>query len=150
MNVSLTRFLLTGVLGELHPGLSKEAVQSLLGPPDTTGGTSCKYPQPSILLYGTVELGFRQARPYDLVSIWWDAGEKGPFQLSPLCAVTEWAFRPDWTFEQVEDYLRENDLPFSYQNPPSPDDLTPTLAISSGVIISFQGGLLYGIYGWRS
>ncbi len=60
MMVSLDEFLRTGNLGDLRPGMSKEEVQTLLGLPDDTGNTSRKYPQPSIFLYGTVELWFRQ------------------------------------------------------------------------------------------
>lgn len=146
MILSLDTLLRTGQLGDLRRGMSKAEVEAILGPPDDVGGGSRKYPQPSILLYGTVEIWFRQPPPRDLTGIWWEAGERGAFRLTPACTIQDWAFTPEWTFERVEAYLNELELAREYRDPPSPDeDATPWIALESGVNLSFNGGRLYGV-----
>jgi hypothetical protein len=148
MTVSLQGFLRTGNLGDLRCGMSKEEVRAILGPPDAMGGTSRKYPEPSLFLYGTVELWFRQQRPHDLTGFWWEAGEKGEFRLSPVCIILDWEFTPDWTFAMVEDYLNDLGLAREYRDPPVCNgDSTPWITLETGITISFHGGRLYGIHG---
>ncbi len=148
MQVSLNAFLRTGNLGELRNGMSKTEVRALLGEPDAVGGESRKYRKPSIFLYGTAELHFDQQAPHCLTSFWWEAGEKGEFRLSPVCEILDWAFTPDWTFAQVDDYLDAHDLLREYPESPSYDETMSSLIVrESGVRISFHDGKLYGI--WR-
>jgi hypothetical protein len=145
MNVSLNTFLRTGNLGDLRSGMFKEEVKVLLGPPDGMGTGSRRYPQPSLWLYGTVELNFRQEKPRDLTSLWWEAGNKGAFVLTSTTVIQDWAFTPDWSFAQVEDYLRELDITFDYRDSYDPDGAIPDIVISNGISISFSQGRLYGI-----
>jgi hypothetical protein len=42
----------------IHIGMTKADVRNLLGPPDAWGGTSRKYKEPCIWLYGKVEFWF--------------------------------------------------------------------------------------------
>jgi len=148
MQVSLNVMLRSGQLGELRYGMSQEEVRVLLGEPDAVGGGSRKYPHPSILLYGTVELNFEPLRPHGLTSFWWEAGEKGAFRLTAACEVVDWAFTPEWTLVQVEDYLNALDLPCEYPEMPSSEEsATPVIVRESGVRISFNSGKLYGIWG---
>lgn len=148
MKVSLKELLQTGHLGTLRHGMSKEQVQEILGPPDITGGTSRKYRQSSIFLYGTVELWFRQVFPQDLTGFWWEAGEKGVFHLTTACEIADWAFTPTWTFEQVNDYLNNLAVEYQYHDPPaSNEDSTPWITLANGISISFVQGSLYGIKG---
>lgn len=147
MEVSLDFLLCTGYLGDLRSGMSKAEVQALLGAPDDTGGESRRYPPPSIFLYGTVEIYFQQQPPGDLTGLWWDAGAKGAFRLTQNCVLVDWAFTPEWTLYQVQDYLRERDIPFECHKIPSPDLESLSLILHSGVRISFQGELLYGVSG---
>jgi len=150
MEVSLNTLLRTGRLGELRRGMTQEEVRAMLGEPDAVGGGSRKYPYPSIFLYGTVELNFDLRRPHGLIRFWWEAGEKGAFRLSSACEIVDWAFTPDWTFVQVEDYLNELDLPRGYLDAPSPEDTaSPFIVHASGIQISFTKGKLYGIWGWE-
>ncbi len=115
--------------------------------PDATGCTSRKYPQPSIFLYGTMELWFRQERPQDLTGFWWEAGDKGEFRMAPVCEIQDWVFTPEWTFDKVEDYLNKLALPHEYRDPPGDSDAAPTIALESGITISFESGRLYGVHG---
>jgi hypothetical protein len=127
--------------------MSKAEIQELLGPPNAMGGTSRKYPQPSILLYGTVELWFRQERPQDLTGLWWEAGYKGEFRMSPVCEIQDWVFTPEWTFEQVKDYVNKLALPREYRDQPGDSNAAPLIALENGVTISFENGRLYGLHG---
>lgn len=146
MQVVLNSFLRTGNLGELQLGMSKEEIRELLGEPNATGGESRRYPYPSLLLYGTVELNFEQKQPWGLTSLWWEAGEKGAFQISPACEILDWAFTPAWSFAQVDAYLEELALPRTYPAAPG-EEMMAGIVLESGVRISFREGKLYGI--WR-
>jgi hypothetical protein len=155
VKVSLEVFLRTGNLGDLRGGMSQDEVRALLGEPDAAGNTSRRYPRPSLFLYGTVELNFRQQAPHELVSLWWEAGEKGTFRLTPACEIVDWAFTPDWTFAQVEDYLHERGLTFGYADPPraardEDSPAVPNLTLPSGVRINFANGRLYGVWAMSS
>jgi hypothetical protein len=139
MRVSLDSLLRTGYLGDLRSGMSKAEVQAILSAPDDTGGTSRRYPRPSIFLYGTVEIWFRQQPPGDLIGVWWEAGDKGVFHLTDDCVILDWVFTPEWTRARVEGYLRDKEIHFERGN------TVPSLLLTSGVTISFQDGLLYGV-----
>jgi hypothetical protein len=58
VNVSLLEFLRTGQLGPVRLGMDREALRAALGEPELTGGTSRKYPRPSIWKYGSMEFFF--------------------------------------------------------------------------------------------
>ncbi len=77
--------------------------------------------------------------------MWWEPGVNGDFFLTPDCVVTDWAFTPDWTFEDVEDYQRNHDIEFDYCDPPSSESGTPWLRLANGITISFSGKRLHGI-----
>ncbi|MBW3624140.1 MAG: hypothetical protein KY468_12100 [Armatimonadetes bacterium] len=144
----MRRYFQTGMFGDLHRGLSKEEVVHMLGEPEEAGGTSRKYPRPSIYLYGTLELFFRQARPADLIDVYWEAGERGELRLPPCCTLQDWALFPGMRREDVEVVLAGNRCEFF-----CPPNLqwagTQTLILTSGVHITFTDDLLFAVSGLR-
>lgn len=44
---------------KIKPGITRQEVIAILGEPDDWGGTSRKYPTPSVFKYGTVQLYFQ-------------------------------------------------------------------------------------------
>jgi hypothetical protein len=142
MTVSLQRLLKSGHFGELRAGMAAQQVRGLLGDPDTTGGTSRRYPRPSIYLYGTVELWFSRQQPWGLTSVFWAPGERGALQLPPSCAIQDWDLTPGMDREGVEAFLQEND--FTYAQETSPSGIR--LLLKGGAQITLEEkGRLYGL-----
>jgi hypothetical protein len=137
MRASLERFLRTGQLGDLTPGISREQIHALLGEPNDVGGTSRKYCRPSIWLFGSIELCFHQPDPQDFYGVYWDAVEKGTVRLPAHCAVEDWELSPGMARPEVESWLRSKKIEIAEVRtlPKSP---TTVLLLSSGVQITFD------------
>ena len=58
MRVHLREFLATGVFPGVTPGITRDGLATLLGPPDYTGGVSRKHKRPLIWVFGGVEFHF--------------------------------------------------------------------------------------------
>lgn len=142
MIVSLQQFLETGTIGNLRLGVTAEDVRELLGPPDDVGGTSRKYPRPSIYVYGSVELFFSQSRPARCVGIWWYA-HRGPFCLTT--DATQQLLSPGMRREEVEARLTNAGLTF--HAPAHEERIVPTLVLASGVtvVLHEDDGGLYSV-----
>jgi hypothetical protein len=111
MKISLRRFLQTGLLGELHPGLTKEQVVELLGVPEVTGGTSRRYRHPQIYKYGCLEIYFRRQLPYDVVGLFVDGElEHTAFTFGPSVEVEDWELQPKARRADVEAYLAASEI----------------------------------------
>lgn len=115
-------------------------MRELLGPPDDVGGTSRKYPRPSIYVYGSVEVFFTRTRPARCVGIWWYA-HNGPFRLT-ASESGEHLLSPGMRREEVEARLTNAGLAF---HGPTPEEgIGPTLMLANGVtVILDDDGLLY-------
>ena len=110
MIISLHTFLQTGTLGESLIGKSAAEVVALLGEPDAKGGTSNKYPHPTIYLYGIVELTFSQMAPSLCSSVFVDYEKSATFQFSQNATITDWPWTSATTREEAEAYLQDNAL----------------------------------------
>lgn len=137
MRVSLERFLRTGNLGDLTPGMSREQVRSLLGEPDAMGGTSRKYRRPCVWLYGSIELYFRQPDPQDFQGVFWDAVEKGLVHLPAHCLIEDWELSPAMARTEVEAWMRNKEIGIR-ETRTQPKSPTTVLILSSGVQITFD------------
>src|SRR5687768_9296894 len=60
IRISLREFLDTGAFGPVKLGMSHVQVEDILGPPESTGGTSRRFKTPVIWLYGDIELHFER------------------------------------------------------------------------------------------
>jgi hypothetical protein len=146
MRVSLERLLRTGQLGDLTPGMSAEQVHALLGEPDAVGGTSRQHHRPSVWLYGSIELYFRQESPYDFHAVFWDAAEKGPLRLPTRCVIEDWELSPGMALPEVDAWMRRRDIAVVEVDIP-PESPTTVLVLSSGVRITFdERERLYALY----
>jgi hypothetical protein len=67
--------------------------------------------------------------------------------MSPVCEIQDWVLTPEWTFEQVEDYLNKLALPREFRDPPGDRDADPLIALENSITISFGSGRLYGLRG---
>jgi hypothetical protein len=137
MRVSLERFLRTGQLGDLTPGMSRGQIHALLGDPDDVGGTSRKYRRPCIWLYGSIELCFRQSLPQDFYGVFWDAAEKGPVRLPAHCVIEDWELLPGMPRPEVESWLLCKGIEIADIHPP-PKSPTTVFLLYSRVRISFD------------
>lgn len=97
--ISLQEFLLTGVLGPVHLGMTREQVRHALGEPDALGGTSRKYRTPTIWKYGTIELLYHPGNPH-LQTIYMDGFEvpNGGSRMQ----LDSWVIRGGLSVEEVE------------------------------------------------
>ena len=147
MYISLHRFLETGALGDLRVKISVEQVCALLGTPDDMGGTSRKYPSPTIYVYGSVELFFAQKAPVFCQAIYWYA-HRGEFRLTSGCVVEDWGLTPGMRRAEVEAYLRQAGLEFSSPTKHS-TVVAETLVLPSGITITLDDdAILYSISAW--
>jgi hypothetical protein len=64
------------VLAHARLGMTRSEVIAVLGKPQAEGGTSRKYPTPSIFKYGDIELHFQPWKDGVLCVIWDEANEK--------------------------------------------------------------------------
>lgn len=62
--------------GTLRRGLTRAEVKELLGEPAAMGGTSRRYPTPSIFKYGRVELWFGPRAQDGLTAIFQESGRE--------------------------------------------------------------------------
>jgi hypothetical protein len=137
MRISLERFLRTGQFGALTSGMSSDQIRALLGEPDAVGCASEKHRHPTCWLYGSVELHFRHQHAYDLVSIFWDAAEKGPVRLPAHCIVADWTLASGMARPEVEFWLRDREIEFVFVHA-SPEFPTAALLLPNGVQITFD------------
>ncbi len=140
MTVSLTKLLQSSRLDPLRPGMRPEEVMTLLGEPDTTGGTSRKYPQSAIFVYGTLEFYFSKEWPRALTGIFWEPGSTGDLRVPEGWIVEDWHLQAGMPQASVVDYLNAHGLPYR--------DLSPSeaLLLESGVRISFEGQTISGLF----
>ena len=139
MRPSLLDFLKTGAIGELRLGLTADEVLALLGLPDDVGGTSRKYPRPSVYVFGSVEVFFTQSRPARCVGLWWYA-HRGPFRLAATQPDGQ-LLSPGMRREEVEARLTNAGLTF--HAPAHEEGIAPTRVLASGVtvVLDEDGGL---------
>jgi hypothetical protein len=67
---------LANILTNVRLGMTRDEVVAVIGEPDAKGGTSRKYPTPSIYKYGDIELHFQGWKDGILCLIWDEANEK--------------------------------------------------------------------------
>ena len=147
MYISLHRFLDTGALGDLRVKMSVEQVCALLGMPEDTGGTSRKYPRPTIYVYGSIELFFAQKAPVFCQAIYWYA-HRGEFRLTSGDVVEDWGLTPGMRRAEIEAYLRQAGLEFSCPMRHS-TVAAETLVLPSNVTITLdEDAILYSISAW--
>ncbi len=123
MEVSIEQFLKTGAIGNLHLGMTADEVRDLLGTPDDVGGTSRRYPRPSIYVYGSTKLFFSRSRPARCHSLWWYA-HRGVFRLAGDGA-GEQLLSPGMQRPEVEARLKSAELMF--ECPPHQEGIAPML-----------------------
>jgi hypothetical protein len=135
---SLKQFLASRRLDGLRSGMTIAAVEELLGPPDDSGGASRRFKQPSIYLYGNLEIHFRAADRNQAVPVHIDHPLSGGAYRLPACwTVEDWGLTPGLTIVEVEQYLRENSLGFTFH--PATTGLTARITVDpSGVELVFD------------
>lgn len=145
---SLKQFLASRQLDGLRSGMTKSAVEALLGPPDDTGGASRRFKQPSIYLYGNLEIHFRAVDRNQAVSVHIDCPSTGGGYRLPTCwMVEDWDLTPGLAIAEVEQYLKENSLRFTFY--PATTGLTARITVEpSGVELVFdEWGKLHSLSG---
>lgn len=124
MNISLTRFLRTGSLGEICADSSAEDIQVLLGPPEAAAKSFRKQRHPDIWLYGGVEFWLDQSETQSCRSIWIERmghGGQNEFKM-PVKTVTEdWDLLPYTPRDVVEIYLQRSGIVAFQPEPKKPD-----------------------------
>jgi hypothetical protein len=133
MDVSLREFVETGRFGRVCLGMSKAWVESILGAPDDTGGTSRKHREPAIWRYGDVEFHF-DVRDGGLWLIHLD-----DFDLpsgGKSIALDPWIIRGSLTLAEAEERLTLDGV--AYEVADCEDD--KLLTTWAGVKLLFSGG----------
>jgi len=58
------------ILSKIKLGMTREEVVAILGEPDAKGGSTRKYPTPSVFKYGDVEIHFQGWKKGTLTFVW--------------------------------------------------------------------------------
>ena len=67
--VSLQEFAMTGAFGPVVPGCDPTELESVFGPPESTGGQSRRHRQPLIWKYGDIEFFFGRVGTLHMVHL---------------------------------------------------------------------------------
>jgi hypothetical protein len=135
MNVSLKDLIQTGRFGSVRLGMSRAQVESSLGVPDDTGGTSRKYRRPSVWKYGDVELHFVPGSD----SLWlihlddFDIPSGGK-----LVGFDPWVIRRSLTLSEAEEHLSQSGIDHEVGDYELEDD-AKCLTAGVGVKLIFVG-----------
>jgi hypothetical protein len=109
MKISLKRFLQTGVLGQLHLGMSAQEVLDMLGPPefgDTTLGSGS-----DSWFYGAFSVQFVEAfMPHQ--GIWSIICHLGETDFSAACVIEDWDIQSTWKPKDIKTFLSKYGLEF--------------------------------------
>jgi hypothetical protein len=109
--VSLKEFLRSGQLGRISLGMHEDEVISILGKADAYGGSTRKYPEPSLFVYGDIELFYQ----YDtrllttIVINFWEPRPPvgvGSIELAP------WVIKGGLQAEELIAFLQEEGIPW--------------------------------------
>lgn len=151
MNISLTRFLRTGYLGEIYVGSTAEDIQLSLGPPEAIAKSFRKQRHPDIWLYGGVEFWFDQSEMQACRSIWIERmghGWRDEFKMPAGSLVKDWNLQPYQPRDVVEAYLRRNDI-FAFQPEPKKADKNGYVFAPRNLVIPASGATLAFDEEWR-
>ncbi|MBX9626222.1 MAG: hypothetical protein K2X82_20655 [Gemmataceae bacterium] len=137
---TLERFLRTGELGPLRPGLGQDEVVAALGPPDDESVGR----NPLVLKYGGLQLSLHQpnggaGRRLVLIGLYIGTGQ-GP--IPETVRPTDFAGTAETTEADVRAFLARFGLPAEAV---AVDEDTSHLVLPTGVRIVFDGGTLHSI-----
>jgi hypothetical protein len=136
LRASLLDFLTTGALGALRLEISAADVESALGRPEATGGSSRKYKWPSIWKYGAIELAFDPKRR-SLIYIAITFAAAGKLSMPAHIQIDPDGIAGDMLAEDFARLLGNNGLP--YRELPQKDDEVHELLVADRVLAVFLG-----------
>jgi hypothetical protein len=131
--VSLKDFIITGIFGPFHLGMTRSQIKALLGSPDEVGGVSRKNKVPSIWKYGDIELHYKNDND-SLFMIYLDnfdipnGGSK--IDLEP------WIIRRGISRKVVEEQMIQNQINYCVLESPY-DENNSRLVIGIGIELLF-------------
>ena len=143
MIVLLKNFLTTGVFGDIAPGTNEAEIRNKLGPPALTGGITNRQSRPSVLKYGSLEIGFaaHHERICTLLHIE-PVLISNSFSFPDSIKTQEWDITPDSTSKDVKEYLRHKLPSFDFIENREGQEI---VIVQSRVRLVFDDDLLWSI-----
>jgi hypothetical protein len=138
MRASLKRFLQTGRLDGLEPGMTRDQIVGILGPPDDMQATTRRRRRPMIYLYGDVEICFNHFEPDQFSGISIELhGESKQVRLPAAYEVEDWDVALGMHRLEVEAFLRSHGLSFE-RSPRAARGTTVLLVVPGRVALTFD------------
>jgi hypothetical protein len=138
MEDPLLAFLRTGCLCSLRVGMTEEEIRAIFGSPEATGGTSRKHKTPRICRYGDIHIFLSEVLPLVCTSFYIERpDEETPIQFIPGCALEKLNAMFSMSQQDVQNYLRQNQVKFQNQNRGSVIS-TMLVLLESHVVITFD------------